>query len=129
MRKRPLIVLALAATLVAAAVFGLSRRAGSGPTVKGALNHEDVPEIQRAVRRGRWQLARLLLQKGEFRMFFRTCIPELTLSRVLEVGSMDPFPPGTSRAYAYAGGWYSSKTNIYLLELTPSGWKVEHFSQ
>jgi len=129
MRKQHVIVLAAAATLVGAAVFGLSRRGGSRPTVQGVLNQEDVLQIQRAVRRGRWQMAKLLVGKGEFRMFFGTSIPELTLGRVLEVGSVDPFPPGTTRAYAFSVGWHATKTNVYHLELTSSGWRVKSFSQ
>ena len=136
-KKRRIILLAIAGAIgLVAAVSGLSRRAGPEATVQGYLRPEDVPQIQRAVRRDRWEVAKACLTSRKFKLFFGLYIPDTAFGRVREIGSLlyrtaiglgPSITNASSRAYALSDGWYSRRSVKYALERTTNWWEVTSF--
>lgn len=137
MKSRRIILLAIAAaTVLGAAALGLSRRVSPETTVQGCLTPEDVPEIQRAVRRDRWEVTKACFTSRNFNLFFGLCVPDDAFGRVREIGSIPDrafigfgasVTNTSSRAYALSGGWYSHRSVKYALERTTNGWEVTSF--
>ena len=130
------ITFAIGAVLLGATLFMLTSRGGPPPTVKGYLRAEDPSQIQRAIRRERWERTRACASKHEFKLFFGSCLPDLALGRVREIGSLpdrslDGFGLSltnpSSRAYALCGVACSRKLMKYGLQRTTNGWEVFSF--
>jgi hypothetical protein len=103
-RKHRIILIALSAgMLVAAAIVGRCGYAAPEPKLGSFLGPKDVPEIGRAVRRGRWKMAKTCLERRELKIAFTVCIPDLFLGRVREISGIRTFSP-TRSALAVSGG-------------------------
>lgn len=134
-RTRRIILSALLATaLLGAAGLGLVQRAGEQVKAKG-LSQEEVAQIQKAVSRGRWKVARQCVARRCFKVLIRTWIPEMTLGRVREIGPLSgtrafgsPGVAAPERAYAFSGGWYSRDGVRWELVRTKDGWKISSFA-
>jgi hypothetical protein len=129
-------VIFLATTSVAALVISLSilsHCTGPQARVEGNWRAEDVSQIQRAVRRDRWEVAKACLVDRNLKLFFGLCVPDTAFGRVREIGPIpDHFAIGfgasdtnpSSRAYVLSGGWYSRRSIQYGLVRTTNEWKV-----
>jgi hypothetical protein len=131
-----MVTFAVAAGILAATAFGLASRPARQPKIRGYLRPEDPAQIQRAVRRDRWQITRACAGKREFKLLFGLCLPDMALGRIIEIGSLPDrsihgfglsITNPSSRAYALSGGWYSRKSVQYGLNHTTNGWEVLSF--
>jgi hypothetical protein len=137
-RRGLTIAVGVSAAVIFAATTGivLASRSGPAPIVKGYLRPEDPAQIERAIRRERWEIARGCAAKHEFKLFFGLCVPDLALGHIREVGSLpDRSADGAGRsitnwsmrAYALSGRRSSAKAVKYGLRRDTNGWEVITF--
>jgi hypothetical protein len=111
-------------------------RPGSDPIVHGYLRSEDIPQIQRAIQRDRWEVSKSSLESGHLKVFLSMCIPDTAFGRVQEIGSLpnrsingfgSSITNPSKCAYVLSSSWCSRGSDKYALERTTNGWEVTSF--
>ena len=133
--KKPRTIVALFAAVLLPVSAGclLWTRATSQPRVTGHLRPEDPPQIQRAVSRYRWTVARESLAAHDFAFVFSSPFLLAMSGRVREIGALPDrtvigldwsTTNASSAAYAISTRGDSQRSLRYDLKRTTNGWAV-----